>query len=72
MVALWLFNSQIPADFSREEAVDFRVAWHGGTAVQHGIFPPRMVRAFTDEPTTAVAQMADEFAAFHTKIAASS
>jgi hypothetical protein len=66
------FNSQIPADFSRKEIVHFRVARDSGAAVQNGIFPPRMVGSFADEPTTLRGQMADEFAPFHTRIAASS
>jgi hypothetical protein len=68
----WLFNSQIPADFSRKEAVDFRVTRDGGAAVQHGIFPSSVVRPFADEPATMSSQMADEFAPFHIRIAASS
>jgi len=66
------FNSQISADFSRKEAVHFRVARDGGAAVENGIFPPRMVCSLADKPATLHGQMADEFAPFHTRIAASS
>jgi len=40
-------NSEVAADFSGQEVVDFAVAGNGGSAAVFGIAPPRMFCAFT-------------------------
>ena len=55
-----------------KEAVDFRVAWNGGSSAVCGITPPRVVAALAHQRAAVSREVANQLAAFHTFSGASS
>lgn len=68
----YLGNLQILADLLGKVITDFCVPWHGRPAVEFGVMPPGMLRAFTQQLTSVMAQIPQQLLPLHTAIEASS